>query len=179
MPDSRLYTWLAVLASFVAIALLARATLRRPLAIAATNLPRATLLRRLGALTYDGLLLIAVLMVATALFLPLTGGEAIDPQGTPLLEAAYRLALLALIVGFHGLFWTRRGQTLGMQSWRLRVEREDGRRLGWDDTLRRLAWALVSLAPLGLGYLWILVDPQRRAWHDRLSHTRVVVLPRG
>lgn len=139
---------------------------------------RATLPRRLGALLYDGMLLLAVLMVATALFLPLTGGEAIDPQADPLLELLYRLTLVLLIVGFNGLFWTRRGQTLGMQSWRLRVEREDGRLLTWADTLRRLAWALLSLAPLGLGYLWIAFDPERRAWHDRLSGTRVVVLPK-
>ena len=139
---------------------------------------RATLPRRLGALLYDGMLLLAVLMVATALFLPLTGGEAIDPQADPLLELLYRLTLVLLIVGFNGLFWTRRGQTLGMQSWRLRVEREDGRLLTWADTLRRLAWAVLSLAPLGLGYLWIAIDPERRAWHDRLSGTRVVVLPK-
>ena len=149
---------------------------------ASTDIPtavtRAGLLRRLGAMIYDGLLLLALLMVATALFLPLTGGKAISPQGTPALEYAYRGVLVLVVVGFHGLFWTRRGQTLGMASWRLRVEREDGRLLGWSDTLRRLAWAVVSWLPLGLGYLWILVDPQRRAWHDRLSGTRVVVLPK-
>jgi len=138
----------------------------------------AGLLRRLGAMTYDGLLLVALLMVATALFLPFTGGKAISPHGTPVLELAYRCVLVLIVAGFHGLFWTRRGQTLGMASWRLRVEREDGHLLGWSDTLRRLAWAFVSLLPLGLGYLWILFDPQRRAWHDRLSRTRVVVLPR-
>jgi uncharacterized RDD family membrane protein YckC len=140
---------------------------------------RAGLLRRLGALLYDGLLLLALLIVATALFLPFTGGEAVDPRTHPLLEFAYRVVLVLLIVGFNGLFWTRRGQTLGMASWRLRVEREDGRLLTWGDTLRRLAWALLALLPLGLGYAWILVDPQRRAWHDRLSGTRVVVLPKG
>lgn len=140
---------------------------------------RAGLPRRLGALLYDGLLLLAVLMVATALFLLLTGGEAVDPDRTPLLEFVYRMLLLLLIVGFFGVFWTRRGQTLGMASWRLRVEREDGRLLGWGDTVRRLGWAIVSLAPLGLGFAWILVDPERRAWHDRLSRTRVVVLPKG
>ena len=140
---------------------------------------RAGLLRRLGAMLYDGLLLLAVLMVATALFLPLTGGEAVDPGAHPMLELAYRLMLLLLVVGFYGLFWTRRGQTLGMASWRLRVEREDGALLGWGDTLRRLGWALVSLLPLGLGFVWILFDPERRAWHDRLSRTRVVVLPKG
>jgi uncharacterized RDD family membrane protein YckC len=140
---------------------------------------RAGLLRRLGAMLYDGLLLLAVLMVATALFLPLTGGVAVDAAKNPFLELAYRTVLLLLIVGFFGLFWTRRGQTLGMASWRLRVEREDGGLLSWTDTLRRLGWALVSLLPFGLGFLWILVDPEHRAWHDRLSGTRVVVLPPG
>jgi len=140
---------------------------------------RAGLLRRLAAMLYDGLLLLAVLMVATALFLPLTGGEAIDPRTNPLLEFVYRAVLVLLVVGFFGLFWTRRGQTLGMASWRLRVEREDGNLLGWGDTLRRLGWSLLSLLPLGLGYLWIVFDPLRRAWHDRLSGTRVVVLPKS
>jgi uncharacterized RDD family membrane protein YckC len=143
-----------------------------------TTVPRAGLLRRIGAMIYDGLLLLALLMVTTALFLPFTGGEAISPHDTPALEYAYRGVLVLVVVGFHGLFWTRRGQTLGMASWRLRVEREDGRLLGWGDTLRRLAWAVVSWLPLGLGYLWILADPQRRAWHDRLSGTRVVVVPK-
>lgn len=140
---------------------------------------RAGLLRRLGAMLYDGLLLLGVLMVATALFLPLTGGEAVVAGRHPVLGWVYRAALLALIVGFFGVFWTMRGQTLGMASWRLRVEREDGSLLGWGDTMRRLAWALVSLLPLGLGFAWVLFDPERRAWHDRLSRTRVVVVPKG
>jgi len=138
----------------------------------------AGLLRRLGAMLYDGLLLLALLMVATALFLPLTGGEALNAQAHPVLELVYQAALVLLILGFFGLFWTRRGQTLGMASWRLRVEREDGRLLTWGDTTRRLAWALLSLLPLGLGFVWILFDPGRRAWHDRLSRTRVVLLPK-
>ena len=138
----------------------------------------AGLLRRLGALLYDSLLLLALFMVATATMLPLTGGEAITPAGHPALEFAYRAVLLALFVGFYGFFWTRRGQTLGMASWRLRVEREDGGLLTWPDALRRLAGAAVSLAAAGLGFLWILFDPGRRAWHDRWTHTRVVILPK-
>ena len=148
-------------------------------AAASTAPVRAGLLRRLGAMLYDGLLLIGVLMVATALFLPLTGGEAVVSGRNPVLEWLYRAALLALIVGFFGVFWTLRGQTLGMASWRLRVEREDGTLLGWGDSVRRLAWALVSLLPLGLGFLWVLFDPQKRAWHDSLSRTRVVVVPKA
>jgi len=143
------------------------------------RLPSASLLRRLGALLYDGLLLIATLMIATALFLPFTGGEAVDPHRNPLLEWIYRALLLLVIVGFFGLSWTRSGQTLGMAAWRLRLEREDGGRLSWADSVRRLAAAALSWLPLGLGYLWVLVDADRCAWHDRLSRTRVVVLPKS
>jgi uncharacterized RDD family membrane protein YckC len=139
----------------------------------------AGLLRRLAAMLYDGLLLLAILMIATAAFLPFTGGEAITPRDHPALEFAYRLVLAGLVVLFFGIFWTRRGQTLGMASWRLRVEREDGGRLTWGDTVRRLASALLSLLPLGLGFFWILVDRDRRAWHDRLSRTRIVVVPKA
>lgn len=139
----------------------------------------AGLLRRLGALLYDTLLLVAVLMVATALFLPLTGGEAITSAGSRSLEWVYRGLLAGLIVLYYGSFWTRSGQTLGLKSWRLRLEREDGARLTWGDTLLRLAAAVVSLLPAGLGWIWIALDPGKRAWHDRLSRTRVVVVPRA
>lgn len=138
----------------------------------------AGLPRRLAAIFYDSLLLLAIFMIATAALLTLTGGEAITPTGNPALEYLYRLVLLALVVLFFGTFWTRRGQTLGMASWRLRVEREDGSLLTWRDTVVRLGAALLSWLPLGLGYLWVLVDRDRRAWHDRLSRTRVVVLPK-
>jgi uncharacterized RDD family membrane protein YckC len=127
---------------------------------------------------YDSLLLLALLMVATALFLPLTGGEAIDPQRHPVLEWIYRAALVLLTVGYYGVSWTRGGQTLGMASWRLRVLREDGGTLTWADTVRRLAAAVLSWLALGLGWLWLLVDPGRRTWHDRLSRTRIVLAPR-
>jgi uncharacterized RDD family membrane protein YckC len=139
-------------------------------------LPPPGLLRRLAAVVYDSLLLVALLMVVTVPFLLITGGEAVDAQRNPALEWIYRSALMLVIVGFYGIFWTRRGQTLGMASWRLRVLREDGSTLTWGDSLRRLAAALLSSLALGLGWLWILVDPGRRAWHDRLSHTRVVLV---
>ena len=137
----------------------------------------AGLLRRLGALFYDSLLLAALLMVVTAALLPLTGGEAIDAAKNPLLEWVYRGLLLVTVALYYGIPWTRRGQTLGMVAWRLRLERADGSLPRWPDVPKRLAAATLSLLPAGLGWWWMLVDPERRTWHDRLSGTRIVLTP--
>jgi uncharacterized RDD family membrane protein YckC len=136
-------------------------------------------MRRLAAILYDSLLLAALCMIVTAGFLLLTHGEAITSARFPALEIVYRAALVAVTVAFYGIFWTRRGQTLGMASWRLKVLREDGSLPSWRDTVVRLAAAALSWLVFGLGFLWILVDPGHRAWHDRLSRTVVIVLPKG
>jgi uncharacterized RDD family membrane protein YckC len=149
----------------------------RPSDASRVNEP-AGLLRRLGALLYDSLLLAAVLMLATGLMLLATGGEAIRSDTHPILEWVYRLMLVALTVGFFGLFWTRSGQTLGMAAWRIKVVREDGHLPGWRDTALRIGAALLSWLPAGLGYFWMLVDREQRTWHDRLSRTKVVQLPK-
>ena len=138
----------------------------------------AGVLRRFGAMLYDLLLVIALFFVVTALFLPFTGGEAITPDRSVVVERIYQAALLLVVVLFFCLFWTWRGQTVGMLAWRLRVERADGALLTWRDALLRLGGATVSLAALGLGYFWIWIDRDRLAWHDRWSGTRVVVTPK-
>jgi len=145
----------------------------------ANGLPKAGVLRRLGAMFYDLLLVLAVMMVVTAAFLPLTGGEAISSGRFGAWEYAYQALLLAIIVLFFGLFWTRRGQTLGMAAWRLRVERDDGSLMNWADVIKRLAAATVSLVLALAGYWWIWIDRDRKAWHDRWTRTRVVVLPKS
>jgi uncharacterized RDD family membrane protein YckC len=139
---------------------------------------RAGVLRRFGAMLYDLLLVLALLFIVTALFLPFTGGEAITPRESGAVERVYQAALVLVFVLFFCVFWTWRGQTVGMLAWRLRVERNDGTFLTWRDALLRLAGACVSLAALGLGYFWIWIDRDGLAWHDRWSGTRVVVMPK-
>ena len=69
---------------------------------ASTNQPRpASLFRRLAALFYDSLLLLALWFVATALLLPLSGGEAIH-SSNPLLTTY----LLFVSFFFYGWFYT-------------------------------------------------------------------------
>ena len=140
--------------------------------------PSAGVLRRLGAMFYDLLVLFALGLVGTALWLPFTGGEAVLKERYGALEYVYQAFLVAVIVSFFGLFWTRQGQTLGMMAWRLKIQREDGSLLSWTDVLKRLGAATVSLCLAGLGYWWIWIDRDRLAWPDRWTRTRVVVLPK-
>lgn len=133
----------------------------------------AGLLRRLGAMLYDGLLLVAIFMLAGLLALTVTGGEAV-PSGSFWFQAYLLLIAMLFLCGF----WINGGQTLGLRSWRLRVESADGGPVDARQALLRFAAAFLALAPAGLGLFWLVIDPERRAWHDRLSGTRVVLLPK-
>ena len=117
-------------------------------------------------MVYDGLLVLAVLMIVTACFLPFTGGEAVTWDRAPLLALQYWAALVVAILAYFGLPWTQRGQTLGMATWRLRVQRDDGFLLTWRDVAVRLGASVLSWLPAGLGWVWALFDRERRTWHD-------------
>lgn len=126
------------------------------------------LLRRLAAIVYDAFLLAAVLFLATAVALPLNGGRAFEPGHWRYLGYLGVVAFL-----FSGWFWTHGGQTLGMKVWGLRLDTTDGTPVTWSRAALRFGSAFLSIACLGFGYWWILLDPQGKAWHDRLSGTRV------
>ncbi len=128
----------------------------------------ANLLRRLGAMLYDGLLVLAVMFLGTLPFIAIRGGEPVDP-GDPL----YRIVLLLIAYAFFVGFWVRYGRTLGMQSWGLRIETPGGGRPTLGPASLRFFTALLSWLPLGLGFWWQLFDRDGLSWHDRLSGTRL------
>jgi len=131
---------------------------------------------RLAALFYDLVLLFGVLMIAvTALIVPY---EFITGTPFPHDERLHRFGLRLYLVTISGLFftffWVRGGQTLGMRTWRLRLVRADGSPLRPRDALRRLVWAVLCVAPAGVGLWWMLFDREHLTGYDRLSHTRLI-----
>lgn len=135
------------------------------------QLPSAKLWRQIAAMFYDSLLIIAILFIVTAVLLVFTDGEAIEHSHL------YNLFLLLIIFIFYGWFWTRSGQTLGMQAWKIKIVHELGGRLSWGTCLLRLTFALVSIICMGMGYWWRLFKPY--TWHDYLSQTRIVDVSNG
>jgi uncharacterized RDD family membrane protein YckC len=131
--------------------------------------------RRLGALIYDSLLLAALLMVYTAAWV-FTRGSALTQDGAGAWWQVYRAGEVVVIAGYYVLNWTRSGQTLGMRAWHLRAVSHLGRPLRLVPAVLRSLCAPLAWAPAALGVLWLYIDPERLALHDRLSKTRVLYL---
>jgi len=152
------------------------------------------LLRRFGSMIYDGLLLVAIWLVLGLLFVFI--GNLVGRLMIPL-QFAVNLVAAWLFLAW---FWTRTGQTLGMQTWQIRLRDEGGGPVTvWKATLRYLValaqWLLVlfaihlareygaavtvvvtALVLIGLGVSQL--HPRRLMLHDWLSGTVLVHAPR-
>ena len=150
------------------------------------DFPSCGLIRRLAAAGYDLLLLLAVLMVATFAYLGIyigIYGEATAHQqadaGGFIGDHLLSVIIIIVTTGFYLLFWTKKGQTLGMQAWRIRLQQPNGLSITRTQALIRLLVCQLSWLCAGLGFFWQLVDNQSRTWHDIASNTQLVVLPKG
>ena len=123
------------------------------------------------AIIYDLFLLIALLFVATAAAMIVNEGKAIEPGQD--IYPFYVAYLLAISFGFYGWFWTHGGQTLGMKTWKIKLQQTDGQPVTWPLALLRFVTAMLSWTAAGLGFLWSLHDPLERCWHDIASNTVV------
>lgn len=162
----------------------------------ATSAPAAPpLRRRVACMLYEGVLLFGVLSASTAAYLlvrPLL--QKLGADG-PLVIQLWSFLVMGL---YFTWFWQRNGQTLAMQTWRMRVENAAGVPPSWPQAALRYMLAWLWLPPsaavghlLGLvkgpfvgvlcaGLLiWILLawlDPRRQFLHDRLAGTRLTDL---
>ncbi|MFB0987880.1 MAG: RDD family protein [Gammaproteobacteria bacterium] len=149
---------------------------------ASEPLPTAGLMRRLAALLYDGFLVVAVWMVLGFILQLIVGTQSnklVDGvvQTDPLLDALLFTIMVASGSGFYIWFWTKSGQTLGMIAWRIKLESLDGGLINFKQGVIRYIAAWPAFFLLGLGYLSIYLDSNGDAAHDKVSRSKVVVLP--
>ena len=145
------------------------------------QLPSPFLLRRLAAMIYDTLLVLPLIMASVAIFMgvrTLVVGSPAEGTVVQLDANLVRLVALLTLIGFFCWFWIKNGQTLGMQAWRIKLVDFSGAQASPRQAVVRCLGALLSAACLGFGYLWCLVDRNGRYWHDYLSKTELVLLPK-
>ncbi|HKT80693.1 MAG TPA: RDD family protein [Vicinamibacterales bacterium] len=125
--------------------------------------PHAGFLDRFAALILDGILILILWQMFPGF-----------------VKRAFDTTLpFALFIAYHAAFWTLKGTTVGGIICQLRIVRVDGRELSVADAIVRALAGVFSLAVLGIGFLWIMKDPEQQAWHDRIAGTYVVKVPRN
>lgn len=118
---------------------------------------------------YDGFLLLALWMLAAAIIIiPLDA--AVAPG-----NIAFQLYLILVAWAYLAICW-RKGQTLGMRAWRVRLVSHRPE-ITWVATMIRFVVSLASLFCLGLGFLWSWFHPHKATWHDLASGTFLVTTP--
>jgi uncharacterized RDD family membrane protein YckC len=127
------------------------------------------LLRRCLIMLYDAMVIVALMMLATAVVL-IFRVENLAAGKDPL----YTFCLLAVWFVYLAWCWQHGGITLGMRAWRVKLVTDDGGTFGWARSACRFGVSLLSSLLLGAGFIWSLFDRGRRTWHDRLSHSRLV-----
>ncbi len=135
-------------------------------------LPTASLARRLASLSYEALLLAALLIVASFPLAPLL--QALPPPLARLVNQGFLLGLIGVYLVW---FWRHGGQTLAMKTWRLKLVSKQGGELKLGQAWLRYGLAVLGLAAFGLGFVWALWDRERQFLHDRLAGSRLVYLP--
>lgn len=128
--------------------------------------------KRLAAGFYDLLPLAALIMIGTALWMPISGGA--DNLMRQPLRILFQIFEILLISAYYIYSWFQGGQTIGMRAWKLHLQTNSGQPIKVRDATLRFIASLFSVFVLGLGILWAAFDSRRRMWHDILSGTMVI-----
>ena len=131
------------------------------------------LARRLASLIYDGLLLAALFLVTTFIFIALFGDATHAPRRYWLQACLYLVAAAYLL-----WCWLHGGQTLAMQTWRIRLVDQKAQKVTLSRALQRYLLASLGLIFFGAGFLWALFDREGLFLHDRLLGTRLALVYR-
>ena len=83
-----------------------------------------------------------------------------------------------LVIGYYTFFWSLVGFTPGKVILGLKVVRMDGRNISLGRAILRFFAYWVSAIPFFLGFFWVLWDPKRRSWHDKIAGTQVLYIPK-
>lgn len=89
------------------------------------------------------------------------------------IDKTYFHAVIAAIYAI--LLWVNwNGQTVGKKIMKIRIVKEDGGKVEYTTAIVRYICYFISAIPLFLGYLWVIWDGKKQAWHDKIASTVVI-----
>ena len=143
--------------------------------IRAGEMPYASLLPRFGAVFLDGLLLWAV-----GLGLQLMAGMSIAQslgaeEPDPVLQLVLMAIQFAMGICYETVLIGKYGATLGKMVCKIKVVTADGENVSYLRAAGRYFAKMLSAFTLMIGYIMAAFDPQKRALHDRICNTRVIM----
>ena len=140
----------------------------------------ASLWRRLAAMVYDIIVMLAIWIIIGFIVLSAFGIDQaqIVENDHVVMDPYYRLTLFTSMLAsaflFFSWFWTHSGQTLGMQAWKLRVQNKDASAISYKQSLIRFVVAPFSLVVLGAGYFYMFINKKKLTLPDLLSNSVVL-----
>lgn len=87
--------------------------------------------------------------------------------------------ILIVVAAYAAVMWKLKGTTIGGIVCGLKVVRIDDRPVDWATAIVRALGCFLSLAVVGLGFLWVAIDDDKQSWHDKIAGTTVVRVPKG
>ena len=129
-----------------------------------------TALKILFAFLYDILLLISIWFAATIPFILWLGPGFEQNPGSLI---SFQFYLIAITYLYLSHFWLKTGQTPGLRTWQLQLQREDGYLLTRNDANLRFFWAMLLLP---ISWIGLFLTPKKQFLHDQLAHTKILPL---
>ena len=113
----------------------------------------------------------AIVAAVYLIFVAITFLEMTQPSLDKRSAGVYVAGLMVLFGVYFLLFMLSSSQTPGMKLKRLTVVSRDGSPLDPASASMRGLGYFISIAPLMLGFVWALIDPEHLTWADKVSGT--------
>ena len=159
------------------------------------NMTNISFSKRLLVIVYDGLLVLGVTLVGYALVFTFFTMTPVGFESTIAGKSIKAIYLVVASFSFYAWFWVNGGQTLGMKAWNFYLVDRKGKFVSWEIAALRYLIAIISWGgiPLllyylgverwylsvGLGFSWSLLDKHNLAWHDIITGTQIIYLPKN
>ena len=126
------------------------------------------LFRRLASIFYDGVLVVAIVIITSLPFYSFNVEESF------LLKLTMQLYFYLIIQYFFVWFWVNSTATLGMKSWKIKIVDINGNNISYKKAIVRFNASILSISIFGLGFLISLFRKDKKCLRDIISRTQLI-----